>query len=135
MPDSFFAANKPRKRKRSTPGNGASPRLSPKKIPRIGGSAGHTKARGSDSFRNAGNINGAQIRKRKVTDEELDSDATDGEDGGGIKDMDLKMGSDPEGSSEEDEDETPAEKRLRLAKLYLESVKEGLGILTSLISL
>jgi len=31
-------------------------------------------------------------------------------------------------SDEEEEDETPAEKRLRLAKLYLESVKQGLTL-------
>ena len=29
---------------------------------------------------------------------------------------------------EEDEDETPAQKRLRLAKLYLEGVKQGLSL-------
>lgn len=36
---------------------------------------------------------------------------------------------DPNESGEdgEDEGETPAEKRLRLARLYLESVKDGLG--------
>lgn len=31
-------------------------------------------------------------------------------------------------SGEEDQDETPAEKRLRLAKLYLESVKQSLNL-------
>ncbi|KAI0038624.1 WD40 repeat-like protein [Auriscalpium vulgare] len=42
--------------------------------------------------------------------------------------MDLRAEDvDPNESGEEDEDETPAEKRLRLAKLYLESVKEGLA--------
>lgn len=61
-------------------------------------------------------------------DEELESDQTD-EDGGGLDDLNLQadMEVDPGASGEEDEDETPAEKRLRLAKLYLESVKEGLG--------
>jgi ribosomal RNA-processing protein 9 len=34
---------------------------------------------------------------------------------------------DPNESGAEDAGETPAEKRLRLAKLYLESVKESLG--------
>lgn len=42
--------------------------------------------------------------------------------------MDLRADAvDPNESGEEDEEETPAEKRLRLAKLYLESVKDGLG--------
>jgi ribosomal RNA-processing protein 9 len=61
-----------------------------------------------------------------VSDEEL-SDQNEG-DGGGIEDMELRVGSDVglEGSGEEDDDETPAEKRLRLAKLYLKSVKDGL---------
>ena len=60
-------------------------------------------------------------------DEEL-SDQTNEDDAGEIEDMDLRPGSDIglEGSGEEDEDETPAEKQLRLAKLYLKSVKEGL---------
>ena len=31
-------------------------------------------------------------------------------------------------SGEEDEEETPAEKRLRLAKMYLDGVKQGLGM-------
>ena len=62
-----------------------------------------------------------------MVDEEL-SDKSDDEPGT-IDDMDLRgdMGEDLADSGEEDEDETPAEKRLRLAKLYLESVKEGLG--------
>ncbi|KAI0267393.1 WD40-repeat-containing domain protein [Gloeopeniophorella convolvens] len=42
--------------------------------------------------------------------------------------MDLRVDEvDPNESGEEDAAETPAEKRLRLAKLYLESVKEGLA--------
>jgi ribosomal RNA-processing protein 9 len=40
--------------------------------------------------------------------------------------MDLRA-DDEEPSGDEYEDETPAEKRLRLAKLYLESVKGSLG--------
>ena len=51
------------------------------------------------------------------------------EGGGGIGDLDLRHGLDSglEGSGDEDEGETPAEKRLRLARLYLDSVKQGLG--------
>lgn len=63
---------------------------------------------------------------RGAVDEELNSDRTDSEDGG-IDDIDLRADVQPETSGDEDEDETPAEKRLRLAKLYLESVKDGLG--------
>ena len=60
-------------------------------------------------------------------DEEL-SDESDGG-GGGVDDLDLRPDDDldPGASGEEDDDETPAEKRLRLAKLYLEGVKEDLG--------
>ena len=64
--------------------------------------------------------------KRKK-DEELNSDETD-EESGGISDMELRASDeDPGASGEEDENETPAAKRLRLAKIYLDSVKEGLG--------
>ena len=46
--------------------------------------------------------------------------------------MDLRADEvDPNESGEENADETPAEKRLRLAKLYLESIKEGLGVNSS----
>ncbi|KAL4072159.1 WD40-repeat-containing domain protein [Scleroderma yunnanense] len=67
-------------------------------------------------------------RKEKVkkrADEELDSDRTDQDDN--IDDLDLRADDIPESSGDEDIVETPAEKRLRLAKLYLESVKEGLA--------
>ena len=67
-------------------------------------------------------------RRKKKVDEELDSDQTNED--GGIDDMDLRhdLHARPEDSGQEDEDETPAEKRLRLAQLYLDSVKEGLGM-------
>ena len=70
--------------------------------------------------------NGAHKRKSRA-DEEL-SDQTDEEDGG-VDDMDLRanIDDDPGASGEEDENETPAEKRLRLAQLYLNSVKADLG--------
>lgn len=110
MPDSFFATNKQRKRKRS--------------ISR-GDEAGASRKfvkRGKKEAPNA-------TRKKKKVDEELDSDQTNDEDGG-IDGMDLRhdLHARPEDSGEEDENETPAEKRLRLAQLYLDSVKEGLGI-------
>lgn len=66
----------------------------------------------------------SQPRKRR-RDEEL---SESGEDGGDIDDMDLRADEiDEHASGEEDLDETVAEKRLRLAKLYLDSVKNELG--------
>lgn len=68
-------------------------------------------------------------RRRK--DEELD-DGSEGEDdddlGGDLDDLDLR-GSDVDDkiSGDEDENETPAQKRLRLAQLYLDSIRDDLG--------
>ncbi|KAF8119303.1 WD40 repeat-like protein [Boletus edulis] len=73
--------------------------------------------------------NGAQSKskpKKRHTDEELDLDRTD-QDDVAIDDLDLRVDHEPESSGDEDIDETPAEKRLRLAKLYLQSVTEGLA--------
>lgn len=61
--------------------------------------------------------------KKRKKDEELGSDKTDED----IDDLDLRADDEPESSGDEDIDETPAQKRLRLAKLYLQSVTEGLG--------
>lgn len=120
MPDSFFSAPKPRKRKRSlTQEQGPSTfkRLSrnpnAKRTPRGKQKAGHTPS-----------------KRRHVGDEEL-SDETQDEGNGGIDEMDLRapdVVADAYESGEEDEEETPAEKRLRLAKLYLEGVKQGLSL-------
>ncbi|KDQ12417.1 hypothetical protein BOTBODRAFT_112892 [Botryobasidium botryosum FD-172 SS1] len=65
-----------------------------------------------------------RISKR---DEELDSAATD-DDAGNIDDLDLAH-SEPDENESGDEytNETPAEKRLRLAQIYLDSVKKGLA--------
>jgi len=50
--------------------------------------------------------------------------------------MDLRAPSVSDGpSDEEDVDETPAEKRLRLAKLYLDSVKNDMGLGAALLAL
>ncbi|KAF7362029.1 WD-REPEATS-REGION domain-containing protein [Mycena venus] len=114
MPDSFFASSKPRKRKRSDAGP-AGP--------------SHKKFARNDSSGNKKAPIGALKRNvKRPVDEELDSDQTNDE-GGDIDDLDLTadVDVDPGASGEEDDDETPAEKRLRLAKLYLESVKEGLA--------
>lgn len=118
MPDSFFAASKPRKRKRSTAGHDADSGSSKKFAKKAGTS------------RTTGSLVKATKSVRRKRDEELDSDQTNEEDGG-IDDMDLRHGLDAgqEGSGDEDVDETPAEKRLRLAQLYLDSIKDGLGTL------
>ncbi|KAL0946270.1 hypothetical protein HGRIS_012522 [Hohenbuehelia grisea] len=119
MPDSFFSSNKTRKRKRTGPtpeGRSARPN---KKTTRSEPS--------SSSKRTSGPWKGKAAPKKTRRDEELNSDRTDDEGGVDIDDMDLRAVSDEEGSGDEFADETPAEKRLRLAKLYLESVKEGLA--------
>ena len=113
MPDPFFATNKSRKRKRA----GVADHNGAKKVAR--------KANGKPQPTTK---SAAQPRKSK-RDEEL-SDETSGEEEG-VDDMDLRAPDvDPDAyeSGEEDEDETPAEKRLRLAKLYLENVKQGLTL-------
>lgn len=115
MPDSFFASTKTRKRKRSVSTTEGA--RGAKKILRKG------KSNSQDTkLTNASTRRGA----RGATDEELNSDRTDSE-GGGIDDIDLRADVQPETSGDEDEQETPAEKRLRLAKLYLDSVKDGLA--------
>ena len=114
MPDSFFVSNKTRKRKRSTresaPGSSSQARV-------VNG-----KGRPSAKGKSKGKV------PLKRNDEELESDATQESDAGGIDDLELRASDeDPGASGDEDELETPAEKRLRLAKLYLQSVKEDLG--------
>ncbi|TFK31410.1 WD40-repeat-containing domain protein [Crucibulum laeve] len=118
MPDSFFSTSKPRKRKRvdSTAGPGGKSKFAKKGK----GDAGKKFARGVGGKPMKGTVK----KRSKAADEEL-SDRTDEEEG--IDDMDLRAEDIVEDSGEEDADETPAEKRLRLAKLYLESVKEGLA--------
>jgi ribosomal RNA-processing protein 9 len=122
MPDPFFTSSKSRKRKRSATSKDAGPQRNSTKFSR-------TKPPLNGKSKTASKANGVSERKRsRKADEELDSDHTNEEDGGGVEDMELRASTDDGGvSGEEDIDETPAEKRLRLAKLYLESVKEGLG--------
>ena len=57
------------------------------------------------------------FRRKPRVDEELPDQSDEGD--GGVDDMDLRanMDEDPGDSGEEDENETPAEKRLRLAQL------------------
>ncbi|KAL1760755.1 WD40-repeat-containing domain protein [Schizophyllum commune] len=110
MPDAFFVSNKTRKRKRSGSAADAS---------------GKSKKFAGKKGREPSSSSKQPTNKAKRNDEELDSDRTDDE--GNIDDLDLRQSDGEERSADEDENETPAEKRLRLAKLYLESVKEGLA--------
>lgn len=138
MPDAFFSTQKPRKRKHSESTKADNATYSrPSKFPRTSKqpprSSVTNKAESSNS-----NANARKSKRQRALDEELESDGLgDGGDDAGIgaiDNMDLRASdSDPGASGEEDEDETPAEKRLRLAKLYLESVKEDLGVSTSLL--
>lgn len=107
MPDSFFVTKKSRKRTRS------------------GASKAEAKTKLVNGKGRPAKVTGARTKRR---DEELDSDETDADDG--IDELELRASdSDPGASGEEDDLETPAQKRLRLAKEYIESVKEGLGAL------
>ncbi|KAF9812679.1 hypothetical protein IEO21_06066 [Rhodonia placenta] len=120
MPDSFFAASKPRKRKRTTATQEHS--ASTSKKGRWAGGSKQTKEKQKSAT--------APTSKKK-RDEELSDETQDDESAGGIDEMDLRAPDvDPNAyeSGDEDEDETPAEKRLRLAKLYLDSVKQGMGL-------
>jgi ribosomal RNA-processing protein 9 len=60
---------------------------------------------------------------RPRADEEIQSDLSNED----VDDIELRPPPDEVASGDEYEGETPAEKRLRLAKLYLDSVKEELG--------
>lgn len=114
MPDPFFQTNKSRKRKRTGPSDqGAARKL---------GKRPNGKTQSSSQP--------AVFSKKSKRDEELSDETSDGGDEG-VEDMDLRAPDvDPDAyeSDEEDEDETPAEKRLRLAKLYLENVKQGMTL-------
>jgi len=105
MPDLFFAT-KTRKRKR-TSSKDSGP--SSKKILKT--SNGRVSAKGKG--------------KARTADEELHSGGSGSE---ALDDMDLRVDKKgPNESGDEDAGETPAKKRLRLAKLYVGSIKEGLN--------
>jgi ribosomal RNA-processing protein 9 len=107
MPDSFFSSKNTRKRKRvSSKDSGPS---SSKKILRTSNGRVSAKGKGKD----------------RTVDEDLHSGGSGSE---ALDDLDLRADEvDPNESGEEDADETPAQKRLRLAKLYLESIKEDIA--------
>ena len=112
MPDAFFVPKKTRKRKRNATTKTSTTTNSKSAI----------NGKGRPGSTSSGKA------KAKDRDEELESGGSDEDGFEGIDDMELRASdSDPNASGEEDELETPAEKRLRLAKLYLDSVKEDLG--------
>lgn len=107
MPDSFFAT-KSRKRKRVASKD-------------TGPSSSKKVLRTSNGHRTSANGKG----KARTADEDLHSD---GSGSVALEDIDLRADEvDPNESGDEDAGETAAEKRLRLAKLYLQSVREDLG--------
>ncbi|KZT64826.1 WD40 repeat-like protein [Daedalea quercina L-15889] len=118
MPDSFFTTTNARKRKRPI-GTTASASRKPAR-----------SVNGQRTPRSQQKPSTAPTPKKR-RDEELSDETGDDVDAGGIDEMDLRAPNvDPDAyeSGEEDEDETPAEKRLRLAKLYLDGVKQGLAL-------
>ena len=122
MPDSFFTSSKPRKRKRSESSAHAEAPGKSKKFLRKSTTSQEDKKK---------KVNGVHHKRQKPrVDEELSDQTDEGDGGSGVDDMDLRVNmddEDPGASGEEDENETPAEKRLRLAQLYLDSVKVDLG--------
>lgn len=125
MPDPFFSSSKSRKRKRVDPSNKTVKFAAASKKQ-------HKGSAHQNSVKHQTNNGKAPSKKKARRDEEL-SDHT-GDDDGGIDDLDLRpdVGVEEGTSRSEDEDETPAEKRLRLAQLYLDTVKESLGKFRSL---
>jgi ribosomal RNA-processing protein 9 len=111
MPDAFFA--NPKKRKYSDSFKASSSKQSFQ--------VGLKKSKLS-------NASTSQTKRRRK-DEELSSGGSDGGNGHEmIDDEDLRADEvDPGLSGDEDADETAAEKRLRLAKIYLDGVKTALG--------
>lgn len=99
MPDAFFANSKKRKRPQA-----------------------NTRHAGKSS------VNGKSKPKTQESRRKRDEELSDGEDND-IDDLDLRASDvDPnESDKEEYSKETPAQKRLRLAKVYLDSVKKDLA--------
>lgn len=105
MPDAFFQ----KKRKRTSPASSK------------GAGRGGSKAGPSSS---SSRPSGGRMRRRE-TDEDEDEEGED--DGAGIDDMDLQHRYAEAINSDEEADaaETPAEARVRLAKMYLQGLKTG----------
>ena len=115
MPDRFFATGSKKRKRDSSSTSVSAPRKKP--------------ATTNGKLRSKKLSSGVQqSKKRSARDEEL-SDATEDDHGfEGVDDMDLRVSDeDPYQSGSENENETPAEKRLRLAQMYLEGVKTSLA--------
>jgi ribosomal RNA-processing protein 9 len=135
MPDSFFATQKPRKRKRdaSSSGPGRSSSTTGQghrgpKAPRPNGThSATTNGRPSTNGAGPSRTRGGKTRSappKQRRDEELSGSDDEGGDGAGGGDLDSLRASTPSiVSASEDESETPAQKRLRLAQLYLKQVE------------
>lgn len=105
MPDPFFSTSKQKKRKRLDSNSNAVRLSNTKKFART-----------------------SKDDRSKTKSARKDEDLSD-TDEGGVDDMDLRAEEvDPGFSGDEDETEIPAEKRLRLAQLYLDSLKTSLGV-------
>lgn len=115
MPDRFFATGSKKRKRDSSSASFSAPRKKP--------------ASTNEKTRSKKRSSGVQQPKKRVARDEELSDATeDDRDPGGVDDMDLRASDeDPHQSGSENENETPAEKRLRLAQMYLEGVKTSLA--------
>jgi ribosomal RNA-processing protein 9 len=130
MPDAFFAGSNSKKRKRTHPNGVSSSNKTAKRSSGVAASSSSLRRRVKNGQKN-GVSQVLQKGVPKKRDEELESDS----DAGNAVDFDEDLRASEideaeireQAEMEDDEDETPAEKRLRLAKLYLESVKNDLG--------
>jgi ribosomal RNA-processing protein 9 len=109
MPDPFFSQPKQRKRKRDV------------SFAATGRPAKAARSTALGKSRKANGVSAGPSKGKKKVDEELSDSADDGED---VDTMDLRASEGEQSSGEEDAAETPAEKRLRLARLYLEGVEK-----------
>lgn len=114
MPDRFFATGSKKRKRTASSASVSAPRKKPATTD------GKLKSQRPPELQ--------QPKKRIARDEEL-SDATEDDHAqGGIDDMVLRASDEePYRSESEDENETPAEKRLRLAQMYLDGVKTSLA--------
>lgn len=115
MPDRFFATGSKKRKKSASSTSISAPRKKP--------------ATTNGKLRSKKLSSGVQQPKKRIARDEELSDATEGDhDLGGVDDMDLRASDeDPYQSGSENENETPAEKRLRLAQMYLDGVKTSLA--------
>lgn len=130
MPDAFFAGSNSKKRKRTHTNGVSFPKKAAKRSPGVAASSSSMPK----NLKN-GQKNGLAKTLRNSVSNKRDEELESGSDAEGVADFDedLKASEIDEAEMrerayiEDDEDESPAEKRLRLAKLYLESIKNDLG--------